>query len=525
MKDLLLRRGWLLCWLLSVLVSYFSRNLMPIDETRYVSVAWEMWLREDWLVPYINGEPYSHKPPILFWLINSGWLLFGVNTWWPRLMPPLFALAGLVMTQRMARSLWPDSPQVAMLAPWILCSGLFWVIYTGGTMFDMLLLAAVMLALLGMLRAAAGNLLSGWLLVGVATGLGILIKGPVALLHIAFPALLGPFWNETAKQRTIAWYGFVLLAIVVAAAIALAWALPAAAAGGPAYGQAILWHQTADRMVSSFAHQRPFWWYLPLLPILLAPWLIWPPLWRAMAELRPIEDAPLRFLLAWVLPTLLAFSLISGKQLQYVLPIFPGFALLAARSLIASKQGARRIDQLLPALLLIAIGCALLVLPNLSIANLPDWVRTIPPFWGIASIIAATALLMQRWQYARDAVVPLAVAGTALGIFMMAGILPAARAEYDTQPAAQFIAALQEQGAPVAHTRSYDNQFQFSGRLKQPLDVIREDGLETWGAAHPNGYFVRYTRERPSAEGPQPLHLQRYRGLWLAIWPVTPSKN
>jgi hypothetical protein len=108
---------------------------------------------------------------------------------------------------------------------------------------------------------------------------------------------------------------------------------------------------------------------------------------------------------------------------------------------------------------------------------------------------------------------------------MIAGVLPAARGEYDTQPAAQFIAALQEQGAPVANTRTYYNQFQFSGRLKQPLDVIREQELETWSAAHPDGYFVRYTREKPSADGPQPLLLQRYRGMWLAIWPVSPSKN
>ncbi|MBI2235329.1 MAG: glycosyltransferase family 39 protein, partial [Micavibrio aeruginosavorus] len=46
------------------------RPLLPIDETRYVTVAWEMFLRHDPLAPLtVNGTPYHHKPPLLFWLI------------------------------------------------------------------------------------------------------------------------------------------------------------------------------------------------------------------------------------------------------------------------------------------------------------------------------------------------------------------------------------------------------------------------------------------------------------------------
>ena len=68
-----------LFWLALVLVSLFSRSYLPIDETRYVTVAWNMFLNHDFLVPYLNGETYSHKPPLLFWLMNLGWALFGVN--------------------------------------------------------------------------------------------------------------------------------------------------------------------------------------------------------------------------------------------------------------------------------------------------------------------------------------------------------------------------------------------------------------------------------------------------------------
>ncbi len=48
---------WLvILWGLLVGVSLAIRPLFPIDETRYAAVAWEMWLRDDFLVPHLNGE-------------------------------------------------------------------------------------------------------------------------------------------------------------------------------------------------------------------------------------------------------------------------------------------------------------------------------------------------------------------------------------------------------------------------------------------------------------------------------------
>ena len=46
------------------------RPLIPIDETRYIDVAWEMRLEHSWLLPLKNYGLYTDKPPLLFWLIN-----------------------------------------------------------------------------------------------------------------------------------------------------------------------------------------------------------------------------------------------------------------------------------------------------------------------------------------------------------------------------------------------------------------------------------------------------------------------
>src|SRR5262247_2750100 len=75
------RYGWIIACALPFLCALFIRGPIPIDETRYLSVAWEMWLRGDFALPMLNGVPYTHKPPVLFWLMHLGWSVFGVNAW------------------------------------------------------------------------------------------------------------------------------------------------------------------------------------------------------------------------------------------------------------------------------------------------------------------------------------------------------------------------------------------------------------------------------------------------------------
>jgi 4-amino-4-deoxy-L-arabinose transferase-like glycosyltransferase len=281
---------------LGVLASaLLTRPLLPVDETRYAGVAWEMWQRGDFLVPYLNGEPYSHKPPLFFWLIHAGWWLFGVHEWVVRAIAPLTAAVTLPALVLLARRLWPADDMTARLVPWILFSCVFFTAFFSWVQIDLLLVLFTVLAMAGMVSASRGRV-GGWLLAGLAVGLGILAKGPVILVQVLPVALLAPLWKraDTAVfwRR---WYPGLGISMAIAALIALGWALPAAEAGGEAYGDAILWGQTADRMVQSFAHAHPVWWYLPWLPVLFAPWSLLPWLWSAFRQTRPVQDEGMRF--------------------------------------------------------------------------------------------------------------------------------------------------------------------------------------------------------------------------------------
>ncbi len=517
-RPLLFSRYWILAWLGVVVVQGATRGIAPIDETRYLAVAWEMWVRGDFLVPHLNGELYSHKPPLLFWLIQLGWTLFGVNNWWPRLVPSLFALGALAMTPILGRRLWPERPELAAAAPWVVAGSLFWALFTPMVMFDMLLVFLVLAALWGLLAAEAGRRWLGWLVFGTAAGLGILAKGPVMLLHVLPVALLAPWWSVRVRGQKGYWYAALLLAIVLAAAIALGWALPAAQRGGPAYEQAILWHQTADRMVESFAHQRGWWWYLPLLPLLFFPWLVWPPLLKHLVRLRVGSEPAVRFCVAWVLPVFIAFSLISGKQPHYLLPLFPGLALLAARTLGARANPIRRRGQWPVALLIFGAGLFLVFAGDLPAAESAEWLRRIEPGWGLLLAGLGVGIAFLHFRSAMTAVPYLATFGVATVLILTTGIFRVAAPAFDVSDTARHIARLRGQDIPVAVVGRYYGQFQFTGRLRHPIEVIDKERMKSWAQRHPEGRFVVQVKSLPEKPAAGPEFSQPYRSDLLVVW-------
>lgn len=503
-------RGLLLSLLLLAAltaVALLTRPLMPIDETRYVSAAWEMWLRGDFLVPFKNGEPYSHKPPFMFWMFHAGWALFGVNDWWPRLVLPLFSAGALLLTFLLARRLWPQCAGLGGQATLVLVSAQLWIVFSTSVMFDVMLAFWVLFGMHGVLAAADGKR-RGFVLLGIAIGMGVLTKGPVILLNLLPVTVLALWWHPGLTWGR--WFGGVGLALLLGTAIALLWAIPAGQAGGEAYRNAIFWGQTADRMVESFAHRRPFWWYLPLLPLLLFPWFVWPGLWKALAHHRKVGlDRGMRFCLAWMLPVFVAFSFISGKQPHYLIPLFPAFALLAARVLPAfsgTRAG-------LPALMTVAMGGVLILAASGQVAALNAQVATSPPLWpGVLLVLLGGA----TWIAGRCGVSPL-LNMTLLGAGTLASIQLAAMHAlgpiYDIKPMALAIKQVQDAGRPVANAARYHAQYQFLGRLEAPLVELQGTELARWLEAHPEGHVVIYLKKGwQNPDGFPVLHKQAYRG-------------
>lgn len=480
------------------------RAPIPVDETRYLTVAWDMWRSGDPLVLHLNGEPYAHKPPMLFWLINAAWLVTGPQEWSARLVPALFLSLSVFLTFRLGLSL--GDRRLAGRGALVLASTSIFAFMGAATMFDAMLTSAVVMALIGLVRAARGEARGGWLIVALSLGFGVLAKGPVVLLHVLPAALLAPLWVEQ-PQSWRRWYLSLLAAVLGGASIALAWAIPSALSGGSDFANELLWGQTSGRMVNAFAHRRPVWFYVALLPVLLFPWAFAARLWtrKAVAGLWRSR--------IWRLPAIMAagsfitLSLVSGKQIHYLLPMLPAASLLIARML--SQTVATR-DERGFAVMAALFGAALL-----SLAALAPWLpATFPPIYAApALLLIAAALPLWALRHALWQVVPAFAAVLAIALSLEAGM--GALTAFDLRPLSSRI----DPARPLAFVGGYQGEVGFAARLTHKVDVVTPQEATSWRVAHPEGQLVAIFRDPPPDFGNGAPWIQRYNDRHVGLWP------
>ena len=505
LRDL---RAPLLAWSAAALISIFLHGPVPLYSTRSLAVAWEMWDAGSWLVPLFNGAPYSHKTPLLPWLIHAGWLVGGVNDVWPRLLRVLLGTIIVAQTGLLARRLYPDRPALPVLAAWALASFWYFFLFSLQVMYELPLTVAVLGGLLALCRRAGDGWTPWWPGFALAVGFGLLAKGPVALLHLGVPLLAARWWHPAARENGKAFAAKAALAVLAGVALFALWLVPALTLGDPEYRQALLVTQTVGRIKDSFDHAEPWWWYAPLLLVLMAPWW-WSRWWWSQARTL-WRDAGNRFAWTWLLGVVLCFSAISGKNPYYLLPDFAAFALL-----LAVAADARPRLGIAAALLAFALALSMLAAPVIAgrvDSPSPEALRTSLPLAGAAIAIVGIALL--RWRS-----LPAQAGGVLLAMVLLhAGITPLLKAQFDFTPTAKLLGEAQRDGTKIGFVGEYQLQFHFAGRLHDPLEVLDEAAARTWAERNPDALIVVNTLHDWRHPGAQPVTQQRWRTRWVQVW-------
>ncbi len=494
------RLGPALIALLLVLIGIVSRPLIPIDETRYLTVAWEMRHADTWLYSHLNGANYSDKPPVLFWLINLVWSVTGPNEFAGRLTPALFLPVTVFLTGVLGRRLGGEA--VGARAGYVAVGTVAFATFSSLVMFDALLTTAALCGIIGLVDAARGKRLRGFVMVGLALGIGALIKGLPILIHVLPIALLAPFWAPRPQRWTV-WYAGILGAVAIGLVIGLGWAFWAQTAGGPPL-RSLMVDQTAKRMVGAFTHGRPWWFFIALAPALLFPWWLSRNFWRGVFRRDPATDERRIFRLCWIgaAATFLIFSFISSKQIHYVLPAVPLLAIGLAGLTCPAEQKAE---------VLFAPAMVLAGLVALALHFLPQTVGAPVSLWCGAIVLTGASF---SWLF-RDR---LGWSGLATGISLFLAVhFAAATGTLTDQDSSWAAARLRERtGAPMAVIGSYEGEFGYAARLTKPIEKIEVSQAATWRAAHPDGVVIEIARKAPLG-GPY-NEARPYRGGTLALW-------
>jgi len=320
------------CSVIYITLFYQLGNLafMGADEPRYARIGEEMNLRHSYVTPTLNFRPWLEKPPLLFWLEAGSFKLFGVHEWSARLPVALLGLLTLLVVGWFASYL--AGGRAGVLAVLVLCTSSLFFVFARAASTDMPLAAAFTTAMVCAFQAWRSNRIIWSAGSGLALGLAVLAKGPVALV-----LFVGVFLFCCLLLQKIVWrWHQIACGALVFLVCTIPWFWLVWMENGYSFVSTFLINHHLARFVTDIHHHSQPLWYFPVVIVIgFFPWICFLGsavlrAWRSGSHLLHEDHSDQLFLWLWVLVPLVFFSFSQSKLAGYVLPIFPPLAILVA---------------------------------------------------------------------------------------------------------------------------------------------------------------------------------------------------
>lgn len=464
-----------------------SRDLWNPNEPIYGQAVREMRVAGEWVLPSVNGEAFAEKPILYFWLARVAVALLGEHETALRLPSVLAGIGSMIAVYLLGFE--GGGRRRARIASvlFVTTYAVWWNART--IQMDLLLTAATAWALLFAYRTMRGTIgpWHGWAATGIFTGLGVLSKGPAALIAIGAPLMLwslaGGRWRQLLSPPAV-------VGGLIAIAVPAPWLMALWARDGGASVQELMFRQAVTRALDPWDHVKPAWYYLREFWMDMAPWSLSVPLAFRLPDRDDAERSLDRFACVWIVAIVAGFSISASKRSPYILPVAPAVAILAAAVVdrwLAGRLSRGRERALLG--LTVAFGGLL------ALGGFAGWRHALPrypemsgPILGAVSLLVAGGLAIVAGPivYRRRR---FAIAGTVAAFMLLLYALaaswwiPAIDLRKSSRP---FCAAVERFAGPEGDVRAFRTWRWRSGYtyyLGRPVPRLESDDelLQRWG--------------------------------------------
>ncbi|MBN1567594.1 MAG: glycosyltransferase family 39 protein [Acidobacteria bacterium] len=309
---------------------FFRIGSLPLsgaDEPRYARIAQEMYQRGDWITPSLEGKPWLEKPPLYYWITIPFHAVFGDSETAARLGPALCAFITALAIFWLGSKL--GTKLAGLMGASILLTSLGFAGYARSASTDMPFTCCFSLAMAILAAAIERDIGLKVLVAYFFLGLAILAKGPVALI---LAIGIGLFYWLLSERRGILHRWHAATGALIIAAVSIPWFWLAFKQNGYAFISTFFINHNLARFVTDIHHHsQPFYFYLPVLVLLIFPWSGWLFMLvskSAVNELRRWREwnPCMVFLACWFLVPIFFFSFSDSKLAGYILPSFPPLA-------------------------------------------------------------------------------------------------------------------------------------------------------------------------------------------------------
>lgn len=491
--------------------------LVNPDEGRYAAIPREMVATGDYVTPRLNGVLYFEKPPLVYWAIAGLMKVFGQGELAVRMVPALFALAGVLIAYGATCRLHGRAAGIG--AAVVLGSSLLYFALGRILLLDMavsvLMSTTLFCFILGVRETPGAARRCFFYGLYASAALATLAKGLIGFL---VPGAVMFFWllvfNQWRRLRPLHLPSGILLFLAIAAP----WHV-LVAQRNPIWAHFYFVREHWERFTTT-QHGRfePWWYFIPIVAVGLFPWV--GGLWGALRSGVPggwrhrREHADAWFFVTWAVFIFAFFSKSQSKLVPYILPVFPPLAVFLGARLAAiwknhEVRNARALLWTFVVLALLLGGALVVVLTRAGlVADAAKLALIRPPGLLAAATLLGGALAVAcfaGWGEPRKGLIALVAAVSAF--YLTLGAAQHVIVRPGTKSLALRVTREMKTGDRIYHYHDFFHDFTFYAQRNVGTVAAHNTELEVWidEPAQRSGRFIDEAEFRRQWSGPQRL--------------------